>query len=178
MTPRVRFAGRPRTMTVAALAAVAVLALGTGLAQAKAPGAPTAGGVIHLYEAGTTTGNTDHDIVTGAFTDYGVDHEGALDHGNVNEIVLTKGSFEADVAPLDSKLKPISEGPCSIVVQGSAALPLSHGTGAYKGIHGSISVTATISIIFKPKNGKCSPSPSAPELAGVTLVTGSGRVSF
>jgi hypothetical protein len=178
---RIRVAGRPRTMAVAALGAAAVLALGTGLAQAKAPGAaPMTGGIVHLYEAGTGTGNIDHDVLTGAFTDYGSDHEGALDHGNVNKIVLTKGSFEANVAALDAKLHPISMNlkTCSVVVNGTAPVPLSHGTGAYRGIHGSIRATVTIALVFKRKNGKCATGPTAPELAGVTLVTGSGRVSF
>jgi hypothetical protein len=91
--------------------------------------------------------------MTGAFTDYGVDHTGALDHGMVNKVVLSKGS---------------------------APVQLSHGTRAYKGIHGSVTVKLVDAMIMpRMKNGQCAPGQSnAKPLAEVGLVTGSGRVSW
>ena len=167
-----------RLGAVAATGAAAALALGVGLAQANAT--PTAGRVVHLYEAGTTTGNLDTAVFTGAISDYGVDHVGVLDHGSVNKIVLKKGSFEANIAKLNAKFHPISEDlkGCSIVLAATAPVALSHGTGAYRGIRGSITVTVSDAVVFKVKGGKCAPSPTAPELANVTEVTASGRVSF
>jgi hypothetical protein len=165
-----------KSVLIALLAAAAAIALGTGLARAQAPARTS--GIVHLYEAGTTTGNTDSDVLTGAISDYGVDHEG---RGNFNKIVLTKGSFEVNTAKLTAKIHPVSEdlADCSIVVAGSGPVTTLHGTGAYKGIHGTIKVNFTDAIVFKvKKGGKCSPSPTAPQKASVTEITGSGRVSF
>jgi len=59
-------------------------ALATGGATASA-GTGAQSGVLHLYEIGGVS-NTDTDVFTGLFTDYGVDHVSALDHGNVNKM--------------------------------------------------------------------------------------------
>jgi hypothetical protein len=161
----------------AGLAVAAALALGTGFAQAKAT--PRTGGVVHIYEASTSTGNTGTDILTGAISDYGTDTTSA--NGATDHFVLKKGSFEANLAALDAKIHPVSEdlADCSIVLAATAPITLSHGTGAYKGISGSIKVNFSTAIVFKVKKGaKCSPSITAPELSSVQSVTGSGRVSF
>jgi hypothetical protein len=166
-----------RAVAITAVTAVAALGLTTGLAQAKA--APRAGGVVHFYEASTSTGNTATDVITGAISDYGNDHQSA--NGNTAKIVLKKGSFEANLTKLDAKIHPITQdlSDCSVVLAGTAPIALSHGTGAYKGIHGSLTVHVINAIVFKVKKGaKCSPGPTAPELTAVEQVTGSGRVSL
>jgi hypothetical protein len=94
-------------------------------------------GIIHDYEIGGV-GSTDQDVITGAFTDYGVDHTGALDHGMVNKVVLAKGSFEANVKKLFAKTKAtVNSKTCSIVLTSTAPVQLSHGTRAYKGSTGA-----------------------------------------
>jgi hypothetical protein len=161
---------------VTAAAAVAALSLSTGLAQARP--APKAGGVVHFYEGDTTTGNTGHDVFTGAIADYGTDTQVSA---TIDKVVLTRGTFEANLAKLNAKIHPVAQDPadCSVVLGGTAPITLSHGTGAYKGISGSITVHLTAAIVFKvKKGGKCSPGPNAPELTSVSQVTGSGRVSY
>jgi len=175
----VRLSASGMWMRIAAIGGAAVLAATTaGLAAAQA-GAATPGGVIHIYGIGGNS-PTDQDVVTGAITDYGVDHTGALDHGNVNKIVLQKGTFEANVSGLYAKVAPISSNPvtCSLVIKGTAPVPLSHGTGAYKGIHGSVTVTLLDALIFGKKNGKCNEGMTVTPLDSVGEITGSGHVSF
>jgi hypothetical protein len=168
---------------VAAVGAVTALGLSTGLAEASAAphAAPRAGGVVHIYEASTSTGNTGHDVFIGAISDYGTDTQGTGKNSTIDKMVLKKGTFEANLAKLQAKIHPVAEdtADCSLVLGGSAAITLSHGTGAYKGIKGSITVSFTDAVVFKlTKAGKCSPSPTAPELSSVSQVSGSGKVTY
>jgi hypothetical protein len=168
---------------VAAVGAVTALGLSTGLAEASAAphAAPRAGGVVHIYEGSTSTGNTGHDVFTGAIGDWGTDTQGTGKNSNIDKMVLRKGTFEVNLAKLQGKIHPVAQdaADCSLVLGGSAAITVSHGTGAYKGIKGSITVTLSDAVVFKlTKAGKCSPSPTAPELSSVSSVTGSGKVSF
>jgi hypothetical protein len=109
-----------------------------------------------------------------------VDHLDALDHGTVNKIVLTKGTFEANVAKLHSRLKVISDNSrtCSLVLESTAPVGLSHGTGSYRGIHGTLNITVVNAVIFPKKNGRCVEDITKPVRANVTSVTGSGRVTL
>jgi hypothetical protein len=77
-------------MTFAAAGIAIALAAGTSISLASTSTAASSG-IVHVYEIGGV-GPTDQDVITGAFTDYGVDHTGALDHGMVNKVVLSKGS--------------------------------------------------------------------------------------
>lgn len=169
-----------RTRTAVTCAAAAgVLALAAGSAVASA-GTATHSGVLHLYEVGGVS-NTDTDVFTGVFTDHGVDHVSALDHGNVNKIVLSRGTFEANIATLLRKVKAVSSasGGCSVVLHSTAPVQISAGTGAYKGIHGSVTVTLVNAMIFAKKNGKCPADPqTATPIGEVVSAIGSGHVSF
>jgi hypothetical protein len=168
----------PGFVITAAVCAAGVLAATAGLPAASA--APAAsGGEIHVYET-SVGGPTNHDVITGFFTDYGVDHLDALDHGNVNKIVLSKGSFEAGVARLHARLKVVAANPkgCSLILKSTAPVPLSHGTGRYAGIRGTLRITVQDAVVFpRKKNGSCNEQESA-EVASLTSVTGSGHVSL
>jgi hypothetical protein len=131
--------------------------------------------VVHIYEVGPNTGNTNHDVLTGAFTDYGTDNQSAS--APTGKMVLTKGTFVVNEARLLAKVKPISSNPatCSVVIGATGPVTLSRGTGAYKGISGTLTVTFTDAIVTARKSGKCNPNH---RLASITEVTGSGRVSF
>ncbi len=178
---------------IAAIGAAAALAASAGLSPARAAASttsttsataasavtPAASGVLHIYEVGTST-RSNRDVITGFRTDYGVDHLDALDHGNVNKIVLTKGSFEANVSKLHARLKVISDNPrtCALVLKSTAPVTLSHGTGSYRGIHGTLTVTVVNAVIFPKKSGRCAEDISKPVRANITSVTGSGRVTL
>jgi hypothetical protein len=167
-----------RVAAVAAIGALGVLAATAGLAPARAETA-TSGRIVHIYET-SVGGPTNHDVITGAFTDYGVDHLGVLDHGNVNLIVLSKGSFEANVSKLHARLTIVSSNnrACTLVLKSTAPVSLSHGTGRYRGIHGTLTITVVNAVVFpKKRNGSCNEElPVA--VQNLTLATGSGRVSF
>ncbi len=177
--------GRTRT-AITFIAAAGVLALASGGAVASA-GAATAraraatdGGVVHLYEVGGT-GPTDTDVFTGLVIDHGVDHVSVLDHGNVNKIVLTRGTFEANIAALLAGVRAVSSarGGCSVVLRSTAPVRLSHGTGAYRGIHGAVVVTLVNAMTFAKNAGKCPANPQTATPSGEVLsAIGSGRVSL
>ncbi len=164
-------------VTCIAAAAVFAFASGSGIASA---GTAVRSGVLHLYEVGGVS-NTDSDVFTGLFTDHGVDHVSDLDHGNVNKIVLTHGSFEANIATLLGRVKAVSSasGGCSVVLRSTAPVQLSHGTGAYRGIHGTVTVTLVNAMIFAKKHGSCPANPeTATPIGEVVSALGSGRVSL
>jgi len=169
-----------RVAAITAVGALAVLGASAGLTQAKASPA-VAGGIVQIYESGIG-GQANHDVITGAFTDYGVDHLDALDHGNVNQIVLSEGSFEANVSKLHARLREVSGNArtCSLVLRSTAPVKLSHGTGKYKGIQGTITVTVENAVVFpKKENGMCNENiQTVVPLENLTSVTGSGRVTF
>jgi hypothetical protein len=170
--------------TVPAAIAVAVVVGGSWLpsvVSVSAATAPMADGTLHYYETGYGTSQIDSVVVTGAFTDHGVDHVGFADNGNINKIVLSKGSFEANVTTLNAKVAPTSYDAttCSIVLSGTAPAALSDGTGAYAGITGNVTVTVhEAAILPKLKSGKCNESQNVVPTASVVWVTGSGTVSF
>jgi len=171
---------RPGSGTrVGALAVGAALMLGTAGATAAHPSRPAAGGVVDVYETGTG-GPADADVLTGAVGDHGVDHLGALDHGTVNKIVLTKGTFEVNVSKLAPRLKVVSSNPgaCILVLKGTAPMAVSHGTGAYSGIHGMLSITVVNAVVFpRAKTGRCDENINVATVK-LTWATGSGHVSF
>src|SRR5690348_914428 len=88
---------RRGTKLSTALGAVglSVIAVSGGLAWAN--GASN-GGEVHFYEADTAlSGNFGTVVLTGAVTDHGVDHQGIAGGGEINKLVLSKGSFEVNV---------------------------------------------------------------------------------
>ncbi len=166
-------------IAIACIAAASAFALASGSGVASA-GTATKSGILHLYEVGGTS-NTDTDVFTGLFTDHGVDHVSALDHGNVNKIVLTHGTFEANIATLLGRIKAVSStsNGCSVVLRSTAPVRLSHGTGAYRGIHGTVTVTLVNAMIFAKKHGSCPANPqTATPIGEVLSALGSGRVSL
>jgi hypothetical protein len=63
-------------------------------------------------------------------------------------------------------------GPVNLPIVGGS------GTGAYKGIAGSVDLTATGALILPMKNGSCNTSNNANPVAGYGFITGTGSVSF
>jgi hypothetical protein len=97
-------------------------------------------------------------IIAGAVGDYGpavtVDPDGKPDseHGSEMKLNLTRGSLRLSISALDKKFvsatshEPIYPATCSDFLSVRAAAPIvaGSGTGAYRGISGSFSVTATL----------------------------------
>jgi hypothetical protein len=139
--------------------------------------------VIHVYEVvPSLSSSSADDIVTGAITDDGKDHEGVGGNRGFNRFVLTKGSFEINVTKLaDHPLPRVEPTTCSFTSRVTAPIPIVRGTGmgSYRGISGTIEVAITeTGILGRSKSGKCNESPSATPVAGVSWATGSGTASF
>jgi hypothetical protein len=159
-----------------AIVSAALLAVSGGLASAA--GTPT-GGEVHIYEADTAlAGNLGTVILTGAVTDHGKDHQGVAGGGAINKFVLSKGSFELNVGGFALQF-PVDPKTCSSAGSATATVPIVEGTGtgAYRGIRGSIRTTVTLaSILPRLASGEC--NTSATRYPGVLLGSGSGKVSY
>jgi hypothetical protein len=169
------------TRVAGVLTTLCVVATGALLVGEPAAGAgKSAGGIIHVYESDASLTSSVGDIIlSGAISDHGKDHEGvAGKNRTINKLVLSKGSFEVDVAKLNrpTRLNPNS---CEISSSGTARVPIvrGSGTGAYRGITGTTKATLTlIGVLPKTKSGAC--NQKAAPLAGFAWVKASGRVAF
>jgi hypothetical protein len=140
-------------------AAVTTAATYTRATTASATGSAVANGraSIMLYSI-NSDGPGFRAIIAGAVGDYGpavtVDPDGKVDakHGSEMKLNLTRGSFRLSIAGSDKKFvaaashEPIYPATCSDLLSVTAAVPIvaGSGTGAYRGISGSFSVTATL----------------------------------
>lgn len=127
-------------------------------------------------------------ILTGAVGDYGpavtVHPDGKVDpqHTSQIELKLTHGTFRLSIARIDKQIVsayrdwPANPGTCSGSISFTAAAPVvtGSGTGSYRGISGSFTVTGTIDEVdVKPVcNG------TSRFLSQVILLAGAGTVSF
>jgi hypothetical protein len=158
------------TMAVTA-ATIAALAL-TGIAGAAAP---SHSGTIK-YLAVQINNDKPVDIVTGAVSDHGTDRSVS---NTTQKIVLSKGTFEVDATKFNKSFKFTTDPKgCTAVGTASATnLPISHGTGAYAAITGSISVKVNILETGVIKNGKCQ-NLNNTSSAEVSSFSGTGHVSY
>jgi hypothetical protein len=174
----------PTTLLAMILTPLAVLAVPqVHLSGAAAAAGKRAGGVIHVYEVvPSLTSSSAEDIITGAITDYGKDHEGVGGNGALNKFVLAKGSFVVNVAKLaDQPMPRVDPSTCSFTSRVTSSIPIVRGTGtgSYRGISGTVKVTIIeTGILRRTTSGRCDESPSATPVAGVSWTTGSGTVSF
>jgi uncharacterized membrane protein len=167
-------------MRLGALAAGAALMLGTAGGVVSVHAAPAVpAGVLRVYETGTG-GPTNSDVLTGVIGDHGVDNLNVLDHGNANKLVLTKGSFEINVSKLGAHLKVVSSdhSACTLILKGTAPMAVSHGTGKYQGIHGTLQVTVVNAVVFPKKPAGGCVENIAKAVVQLSWATGSGHVSF
>jgi len=172
---------RNKTKLLAPLTAVSVAALAVSGALAAADGA-TAGGPVQLYEADTElAGSLGTVILTGAITDHGHDHQGVDPTGTINKLVLSKGSFEINVGDLGNLLTftPDPNKGCSADGSATAPIPIvaGSGTGAYKGISGTLKTTASVAFIV-PRLANDGCDTNATRYPGVLIANGAGTISY
>jgi hypothetical protein len=155
---------------------IGVLAAGLSWGYGSAGASPSApvGGTesLNLVFGGTSTSGPI--VAAGAFTDAGVDR--SLGNSGNDKIVLSKGTFMLNHSAVRPSFRPDAK-TCSIISRASGPVVVSKGTGAYKGIGGTISATVTLYYVAQrtPK-GSCD-SKSAP-LGGYTEVQAAGRITF
>jgi hypothetical protein len=181
-------------ITTAALAGALTLA-GCAAAAASAPavtpGTATASasspGLTHITAYSINTDNPVlTSVVSGAIGDYGPAEEispggsGGSAHGGELELTLTRGTFRLDIAGLDAKFvqgtshEPVFPGTCSTYVSVRDAVPVvpGSGTGAYRGIAGTFTMTLTLTEVHK---SPCTTSLSI--LRQVIVLSGAGVVA-
>lgn len=155
----------------------------------SAANAPAAGGSVHIIDYSLNSdGPWSKVILTGAIGDWGqavtVHPDGTIDPQHTSELrlELQKGSFRLGFASLHKKIIrayspwPSNKSTCSGSVRFTVTIPVvaGSGTGAYRGISGSFTVTVTIDEVdVKPV---CDGTSAF--LAQVVLIVGPGRVSF
>ncbi|HXA34457.1 MAG TPA: hypothetical protein VNV87_19560 [Acidimicrobiales bacterium] len=129
-------------------------------------------------------------VFTGAIGDYGstvtVNSSGKADgHGKFDQVTLKKGRFTLDTSSLSTAFSN-SAGPSDFNTQNCSgsytvgpvtiSVVAGSGTGAYKGVSGSFTVTATLAAVLPSKKGTC--NQSGTPVGGFGSITGPGTVSF
>ena len=166
---------------------VVLAAIGSMLVGAGANGAGTTpkGGPIRIYVVpGNGQGNGTI-VVVGAIGDYGKTTKQVGDFGKA---LLHKGTFKVNLKAITQKMnsgKPTLENlaTCTFVFSGTAPAAISNGTGAYKGISGTITLTETFAgygpfYATGAHKGKCNTSNNATPTASWGSVTGVGTVKY
>ena len=168
--------------------AVCVLfaAVGTLLIGANANGAGMPkGGLIRIYVVpGNGQGNGTI-VVVGAIGDYG---KTTKQVGGFGKALLHKGTFKVNLNAMSkalNKAKPVlfSATTCSGVFSATAPAAISNGTGAYKGISGTLILTETFAgygpfYTTGAHKGKCNTSNNSTPTAQWGAVTGVGTVKY
>ena len=162
-------------IAVVAAAAGAVLFAASG-ASAGAPAVKPAAGVIHIFGVNSSlTAASTTTLITGAFSDHGIGKNGTW-HLAKGNITINTSKLESI---LNSRFGTFYPASCSFDGAAKATVPIVSGTKSYKGIKGSLTLTATVaeqgSLL---KNGKCNEANNAPLVALTEILSGSGKVSF
>lgn len=167
------------------LVAGAAVAVGLAAVPTVASAAPTSG-TVHLYSPGTESA-TNPVVVVGAIGDYGkavtYNAKGKPDSNGMAYVILTlkngtvRGSLH-QLAALEQKFQPtFSQTTCSGEGSITGPVVLSDGTGAYKGITGTLQITETFAFVApKTSAGKCSDKDVPAGDFGV--ITGVGTVTI
>jgi len=183
----------PRLALTIALVGAAVALLATSAAfGASTPSAP-AGGSIQIFSFSTSPdGGSGSILITGAIGDHGrtlsTNESGNPDpNGDYVKVTLTKGTFEINATKLVAKANhaspTFSQASCSAALSVTSPVTLLNGTGLYKGITGTVHVTASDAFILPrltsgTNTGQCNESNSAQPVASLQLVDGTGTVRF
>jgi hypothetical protein len=159
-------------------------------ATATARAAAATGGTANIMIYGVNTdGAYFHAIISGAIGDYGpavsIYPDGKVDpeHNSEMKLRLADGSFRISIAALDkafvavSTHEPVYPKTCSDLMSVTRSTPIvaGSGTGAYRGIRGSFSVTLTANEV---EARPCRPNGPSAFRAQLLTVAGSGTVSF
>jgi len=178
-----------RRITTAALAGAALAALaGAGAASAGS----AAGGQVWVF---VTANGRNHQnvLVAGAIGDYGsgrtVDASGKPNqNGKFEQLKLHKGTVLIDAAKFNAASnnpRPIirSKTTCSAVLSWSAPVTIISGTGAYKGITGTLNMKGTfagVSARFRsgPRKGRCELGSNVQPLDLYVSITGTGHAKL
>jgi len=153
---------------------VVVVLVGTAAGIASAAARPTSrtSGEEQYWVSGFNrlTGNPTTFVATGLFTDAGTTGS--------NKVTLSKGSFIVNNSKLTGK-SSISKKTCFFIDTFGGSIGLQGGTGAYKGISGTLSLSGKVYGVWpRLKSGACDEASNAHSLELVGEFSGSGTVSL
>jgi hypothetical protein len=178
----------------AVIAAFALVGGGVASASktklAEGPHIPKGGGEVEFTGYSSGDGPKSVAVLTGAIGDYGeairtTSSGSARSEYNELELSMTRGSFRLDIAGIEGELGkaifgafPTHASTCSGEVSVSGATPViaGTGTGAYKGLQGSLHMTITINEVEEWPT--CPRTDTSPYLAQSVFITGAGMVSL
>ncbi len=169
-------------------------ALGPAVPAVAATGtAMPAGGPVKVFVT-PSAANGEHGtiLIVGAIGDWGttlnINANGTSDpNGNYAKVTLQKGTFVVNLTSLNTlsnKAQPtFYKSSCSAVFSVKGPVGLADGTGAYKGISGTLTITQTFGFILPrygsgANTGQCNMSNSAQPVAQRGVITGSGNIGF
>lgn len=160
---------------------------------AAAASTPTGGAVRVWVKPSSTTTSVKHPgrvLLTGAIGDYGKSVSSnatgtPTKKGAYKLLRLQKGTILVNGTTLNAALKSAFTKPtmnstnCSVAISATAPVQMVKGTGAYVGISGSVTITASFgALVPKNKSGSCTLKTATKPLAQYTSIFGSGTVSF
>jgi hypothetical protein len=177
------------SVLVVVVGAAAVSGASSGESPAG-PHVPKSGGIVRITGYSDNDGPTSSVVVTGVIGDYGkairTNSPGSSDaEYNELDLHLTRGSFGLNIAHLESELGAAISGhfptnaiTCSgeVIVSGGAAIYSGSGTGAYRGLSGTLAMTITINEVESAP--RCPDTDTSPFLAQSVFIDGSGKVSL
>jgi hypothetical protein len=167
---------------------LACVVVGASVALGAGSSTTPAGGPIQLFVQPGQHQGAGKILFTGAVGDYGTSSPTTSSGGKkFGTATLKKGTIKIDLTAITAKVDKanptVNAATCSLAITETAAAPVVSGTGLYAGIHGTIRLTESFGFIgstYKSgaKKGKCNMSNSAPALAEMGTVYGTGTVSF
>ena len=134
------------------------------------------GGEIHVYGVNTGGGNSNQIIITGAIAARGETHNVSE---NIGMVTTPDGTFKVNLRELNHApgTGGLNGKTCSGAFMVAAPITLFDGTGAYKGIRGTIELKETFAaIVPRTDNGTC--NGNANPSTSVSFFQGAGSVSF
>ena len=119
-------------------------------------------------------------VMTGLFTGVGkIVGKGPIDKGRIFDIDLSNGTIVANKWRTAHLRYEVNARTCLATGRASGSITLESGTGAYKGISGTLSVGGdAYAVLPRLKSGKCDESASTVPLGVVGMLSGSGKVSI
>jgi hypothetical protein len=174
-----------RIKAVAALLVAAGLTttLGGCAASATRQASHAKSGTEHFWVSGfnpNTVASPTVVVATGLFTDAGkLVGKGPIYKGAIFDMDLTKGTIVANKWHKAHFRYQVDAGTCLVTLSASGSISLQSGTGAYKGISGTLSIGGdAYAVLPRLNSGKCNESSSAVPLGVVGMLTGSGKVTI
>jgi hypothetical protein len=174
--------------TIGVAGALVCLAAGASVALAAGSSKTPAGGSIQLFVQPGQNQGAGKILLTGAVGDYGSSSPTTSSGGkHFGTATLKKGTIKIDLTAITAKVDKanpaVNAATCSGSLTETAPAPVVSGTGLYAGIHGTLQITESFGFIgstYKSgaKKGQCNMSNSAPTVAQMGTVYGSGSVSF